>query len=95
VLAAAVATRALERGVTTEIDGQRAALRASDIGIAATHRTMNASIREGLPAGLRSEITVDTPERWQGLECKLMLVVHPISATLNPSSFDLETGAFA
>jgi hypothetical protein len=53
---------------------------------------MNAGIRESLPATLRGEIMVNTPERWQGLECKLMIVVHPISGTQRPSSFDLETG---
>src|SRR5207249_8262289 len=37
-------------------------------------------------------VRVDTPERWQGLECKVMVVVHPLSGVLRPSAFDLETG---
>ena len=35
---------------------------------------------------------MDTPERWQGLECKVMILVHPLSGVLRPSAFDLETG---
>jgi hypothetical protein len=37
-------------------------------------------------------VVVDTPERWQGLERKMMIVVHPLSGVTHPSSFDLETG---
>ena len=39
-----------------------------------------------------SEVSVDTPERWQGLECKVMVMVHPLSGVVRPSAFDLETG---
>ena len=39
-----------------------------------------------------SAVSVDTPERWQGLECKVMILVHPLSGVLRPSAFDLETG---
>jgi hypothetical protein len=63
-----------------------------DIGLAATHRAMNAALEAALPAPLRGRVRVDTPERWQGLERKLMLVVHPLSSVARPSSFDLETG---
>jgi hypothetical protein len=37
-------------------------------------------------------MAIDTPERWQGLERKVMVVVHPLSGVVNPSEFDLETG---
>lgn len=64
----------------------------SDIGVVATHRAMNTRIFYRLPAALRSAIKVDTTERWQGLERKVMIAVHPLSSTLTPSGFDLETG---
>lgn len=68
----------------------------SDIGIVATHRIMNHAILECLPTEVRGEafggIRVDTPERWQGLQRKLMVAVHPLSGVVHPSSFDLETG---
>lgn len=67
-------------------------LRPTDIGIVASHRSMNARIFYRLPAKIRNLIKVDTTERWQGLERKLMIAVHPLSSTLSPSPFDLDTG---
>jgi superfamily I DNA and/or RNA helicase len=52
---------------------------------------MNARIAELLPPELKG-VRVDTPERWQGLERELMIMVHPLSGVVDPSSFDLETG---
>lgn len=96
-LAATCAERLLERGARAcaNDDGKVQKLRPCDIGISATHRAMNSAILRALPAGLRKHdlgIRVDTPERWQGLERKLMIVVHPLSGVVRPSSFDLETG---
>lgn len=96
-LAALVATRALERECVAADDdsGNAVALQSHDIGIAATHRVVNSAITAALPAKYRdptSGIRVDTPERWQGLERKLMIVVHPLSGVVHPSDFDLETG---
>jgi RecA/RadA recombinase len=89
--------RLLERKtmVASEDDRQAELLSPSDIGISATHRMLNSSIRQALPPELRDQalgIRVDTPERWQGLERKLMIVVHPLSGVVQPSAFDLETG---
>lgn len=66
-------------------------LRPSDIGVAATHRVMNTRIMDEL-GELASEVRVDTPERWQGLERKVMVVIHPLSGVVSPSAFDLSTG---
>jgi hypothetical protein len=62
------------------------------VGIAATHRVVNTAIWQALPERLRGEVVVDTPERWQGLQRKVMIVVHPLSGVMAPSAFDLETG---
>jgi hypothetical protein len=68
-------------------------IKASDIGICATHRAMNAAIRSALPKRLIAEgLVVDTPERWQGQQRAVMLVAHPLSGIEHPSGFDLETG---
>ncbi len=96
-LAAEVAVRALKRKSVAAFGdgGDEAPLEPSDIGIAATHRVVNSAILAQLPAAYvrgGEGIRVDTPERWQGLERKLMIVVHPLSGVVNPSSFDLETG---
>lgn len=67
-------------------------IKPQDIGIVATHRTMVNAIQFKLPSNLRGLINVDTPERWQGLERKTMIAIHPLSSTSSPSNFDLETG---
>jgi hypothetical protein len=52
---------------------------------------MNSAISDAL-GDLRRVVRVDTPERWQGLERKVMLVIHPLSGVGSPTGFDLETG---
>jgi hypothetical protein len=73
-------------------DGKPQDLKAEHIGVVATHRSMNTRIQMHLPNKLRSIIKVDTTERWQGLERPMMIAVHPLSNTISPSRFDLETG---
>ena len=53
---------------------------------------MNAQLDLRLPKKLRRITDVDTPERWQGLERKIFVAVHPLSGVTRPSDFDLETG---
>jgi hypothetical protein len=91
-LAAELVTRVLERESMALVDGEEARLRPEDIGLCATHRVMNTAMHLALPSALQGRVRVDTPERWQGLERKLMIVVHPLSGVVRPSSFDLETG---
>jgi hypothetical protein len=93
-LAIQVAVRALDRStrVVDEAGGSAKTLEPEDIGLAATHRIVNNAMYQALPTELRSRVGVDTPERWQGLERKLMVIVHPLSGVTAPSAFDLETG---
>ncbi|MBX7168116.1 MAG: AAA family ATPase [Pirellulales bacterium] len=96
-LAAALAQRALVRQaqVADTDDARPVPLQPQDIGISATHRVLNSAMLRALPDALQESpggIRVDTPERWQGLERKLMIVVHPLSGISRPSEFDLETG---
>ena len=90
--AAAVAARLVERGGQLKIDGSSRKLRPADIGMSATHRKMNARMGEALSEAISNEVVVDTPERWQGLERPVMVVVHPVSGVTEPTAFDLETG---
>lgn len=94
ILAAKTALRVLEREATAIDDesGDERRLDPEDIGLVATHRIVNTAMQQALPPGLRNAIRVDTPERWQGLERKLMIAVHPLSGVTEPSAFDLETG---
>lgn len=83
----------LEGGTTFRKDSARPmALGPEHIGVVATHRSMNTRIQMHLPNKLRPIVKVDTTERWQGLERPLMIAVHPLSNTIAPSRFDLETG---
>jgi len=66
--------------------------RPADIGIVSTHRAMNTRLHFHLPRGVQAEVRVDTPERWQGLERKVMIAVHPLSGVTDPTAFELETG---
>lgn len=78
----------------TQIDlgeGKFRQLQASDIGICSTHRAMNGEITKSINPKY-GETSVDTPERWQGLQRPVMVVVHPLSSVIDPSDFDLETG---
>ncbi|KRE57725.1 hypothetical protein ASG92_23535 [Arthrobacter sp. Soil736] len=74
-------------------DGHGAArhLRPGDVGVCSSHRVMNAALTSGL-SRWGTNIRVDTPERWQGLERSVMIAIHPLSGVTDPSSFDLETG---
>ena len=71
--------------------GQPRPLLAADVGVSSSHRVMNSALSAAL-GDLASTVRVDTPERWQGLERPVMVVVHPLSGVTDPSSFDLETG---
>lgn len=68
------------------------ATRANLIGMCATHRVMNSALALALPSSLQGKVVVDTPERWQGLERPVMILIHPLSGVVKPTNFDLETG---
>ena len=90
-LAVSVARRLLARNSMKRIDGKETALDVSEIGLCATHRVMNSAMALRLDKKM-SAVSVDTPERWQGLERPVMVMVHPLSGVTEPTDFDLETG---
>jgi hypothetical protein len=89
--AGAVVRQLLESKAKVDIDGRVIDLDPSQVGVCATHRVMLSSIRERMPRGA-DQVRIDTPERWQGLERPVMVVVHPLSSTTAPSEFDMGTG---
>lgn len=94
-LAGSVATivRALlDAGTEVTFDGETKRLEPADIGIVATHRILNTELKLALATGVREQVRVDTAERWQGLERRFMVAVHPLSGCVSPSEFDLGTG---
>lgn len=90
--AAEVARRLLERGATVVSEEGSRPLVPGDIGLSASHRVMNTRITDALGDLTQQGVRVDTPERWQGLERQVMIVVHPLSGVVRPSAFDLSTG---
>ena len=91
-LASSVVRQLMARNAKVRIDGKILPVRAEDIGLVATHRVMNTTLELALSRELRGGVRVDTPERWQGLERLVMIVMHPLSGVLRPSAFDLATG---
>lgn len=81
----------LSSGASVRDGGTARPLEVKDIGVSSSHRVMNSAITAAL-AGFGGQLRVDTPERWQGLERPVMIVVHPLSGVTDPSAFDLETG---
>ncbi len=90
-LAVVVVRTILQSQSQSLMDGRLAPLTAADVGLCATHHVMNAAMGLRLDGKLK-RVAIDTPERWQGLERRLMVVVHPLSGVVQPSDFDLETG---
>jgi hypothetical protein len=91
-IAAEIVARLLERGAKFQANGTLHRIEPHHVGVAATHRVMNMEVHLKLPRELRGAVKVDTPERWQGLQCPVMVVVHPLSGVTRPSAFDLDTG---
>jgi hypothetical protein len=86
-------------------DSKRRKLALDDIAICSTKRAMNTLIENVIQDVIKSQpipqgkelvpnfgLRVDTPERLQGLEFKVVLAVHPLSTAMHPSEFDLATG---
>lgn len=90
-LAVSVVRRLLDEGSSVTDEHGKAPLRPEDIGLSATHRVMNTRLLDDL-GDLAGRVRVDTPERWQGLERKVMVVIHPLSGVTHPTPFDLSTG---
>jgi len=91
---AAVVGQVLTSGATVRVGAAGEPGRplvAADVGVSSTHRVMNAAIAKALAIS-NGDIRIDTPERWQGLERPVMIVLHPLSGVTDPSAFDLETG---
>jgi hypothetical protein len=83
-------------------------LRLKDVMILSTRREMLATleselqssvkwVRESCPelyatSQLNGGLFIDTPERSQGLERSVVIIVHPLSGVAEPTEFDLSTG---
>ncbi len=78
-------------GSLIEDMGEVRELHPSDIGIACSHRSQVQAVREHLGADMH-DVLVETADRFQGLERKVMLVHHPLSGRGDASAFHLDVG---
>jgi hypothetical protein len=67
-------------------------LTGADIGCIDSNRIPVGSIAGHLRAAGMPEVSVDTVERWQGLQRPFTVVRHPLSRVGEPQAFDLEAG---
>ena len=78
-------------------DSDEGYLSAPDIGIVAARVDQVTALQQALRKALgaiASDITVDTLNRVQGAEFKVVLALHPLSGVVNPSAFDFEPGRY-
>jgi hypothetical protein len=89
-LMARVVQRAHQRHIS--MGGARLSL--GDIGCADAHVASNAATARRLRSkGVSTDdVVCETPEQWQGLQRKLMIVKHPLSGKHRLSAFDLDPG---
>jgi hypothetical protein len=62
-----------------------------DIGIVAARNEQVSAMQRAL-GSLDGQILVETANRFQGLERKIIFALHPISGMVHPTSFDLAPG---
>jgi hypothetical protein len=83
--------RLLQRNALLEDDGTQIKLTADQIGVVCAHRSQVYCVQEKLSASL-SDVHVETAERFQGLERRVIIVHHPLSGRLSLSDFQLDSG---
>ena len=80
-----------DRGAEVWDHEGRGPLRPEDVGVVCAQVAQVAAVRERLPAAW-SRVLVETADRFQGLERRVMLVWHPLSGRADVSAFHLDSG---
>jgi hypothetical protein len=89
-LAAEVLGRLLDRGVEWVGQGR---LQASDLGYVDAHVASNAAVQRQLRRrNIGPELWATTPEIWQGLQRRMMVMKHTLSGIRRFEAFSLEPG---
>jgi hypothetical protein len=87
-IAANLVGRLLQRRFQFVDDGETGTLDESDIGVVVSHRDQVAAVRQAVAPG----VFVETANRFQGLERKVIVSLHPISGAERVSAFHVEAG---
>ena len=64
---------------------------ARHIGVVVFHREQVSAVRKGLGPTLR-DVHVETANRFQGIERKVVVALHPLSGKFRPNEFAAEAG---
>ena len=83
--------RLLSRRYMVQDDDGEQELRPTHIGIVAFHREQVAALKKALGPVLH-EVHVETANRFQGLERKVILALHPLSGQRRPTEFSAAAG---
>ena len=74
-------------------------LQPSDIGVVCANVTQAVAVRRRLPAewlqgspGVSERLVVETADRFQGLECTIVIVHHPLSGRFEATDFQMSVG---
>jgi hypothetical protein len=90
-LAVDLVRRLLFRRYMVQDDDGELELLPSHIGIVAFHREQVGALRKALGPALR-DVHVETANRFQGLERKVILAMHPLSGQRRPTDFSAAAG---
>lgn len=63
----------------------------SDVGIVCSYVHQVPEVRAALGPNF-SEVFVETANRWQGLECDVIIGIHPLSGQSTPTEFAMDSG---
>lgn len=86
--AVGVVKRLLQRRFQFHDDGRIGTMSEKDIGVVAFHRDQVTAIRQALGQG----VYVETANRFQGLERRVIVALHPMSGAEHMTDFNVEAG---
>ena len=90
-LAAGICDRLVTNGYRYADDNDNGILLPKHIGIVVSHREQVTAVRKALGPQM-CDIHVETANRFQGLERRLIIAFHPMSGKIRPDAFALDPG---
>jgi hypothetical protein len=77
--------------VVVEEEEAATTLQPYEVGVVVSHREQVSAVAQAL-GPLADQVLVETANRFQGLERKVVFGIHPLSGVLHPSDFHLNPG---
>jgi len=86
--------RLVERKSRVDDDGKKEELSLEEVGVVCAHRSQVYAVQERLASEGYPQVLVETADRYQGLEKKVMIVHHPLSGRMSLGDFQMDMGRF-